>query len=133
MDQVIRQMENVFETIDGSISTKYYKNMMRKLINNFSHKCTKLILDGKDRDNYLTPRRWEDLKETMRVEEYFQKSKKGKKARDNVKDRFIFGHGGWRANQNMFVSIWIFLSNIYYGIFVNALCYITFLFVYMSN
>ena len=32
VDQVIRQMENVFETVDGRISTKYYKNGMRKLI-----------------------------------------------------------------------------------------------------
>ena len=59
---------------------------MRKLINNFRHKCIKLILDGKDRDINLNPKQWEDLKETMRVEEYFQKSTKGKKARDNVKD-----------------------------------------------
>ena len=56
VDQVIRQMENVFETVNGRISTKYYKNKMRKLINNFRHKCRKLILDGKDRDNNLTPR-----------------------------------------------------------------------------
>ena len=65
--------------------------MMRKLINNFRHKCKKLILDGKDRDNYLTPRWWEDLKETMHAEEYFQKSTKGKKERDNVKVGFILG------------------------------------------
>ena len=108
VDQVIQQMKNVFENVGGRISTKYYKNMMRKLINNFSYKCRKLILDGKYRDNYLTPRQWEDLKETMCVEEYFQKSTKGKKARNNVKDRFILGYGGWRAIQNMFVSIWIF-------------------------
>ena len=73
----------------------------------------------------------------MRAEEYFQKSTEGKEARDNVKDQFILGHGGWRANQNMFVSIWIFVEYIVYGnfasIFVNTLCYIAFLFVYMSN
>ena len=81
---------------------------MRKLINNFRHKCRKLILDGKDKGGCLTPRQWEDLKETMCVGEYFQKSTKGKKERDNVKDQFILGHGGWWANQNMFVSLCIF-------------------------
>ena len=65
-------------------------------------------MDGKYRDNYLNPIQWEDLKETMRAKENFQKSKKGKKERDNAKDRFILGRGGWRANQNMFVSIWNF-------------------------
>ena len=55
-DQVIQQMENVFETIGGRISTKYYKNKRRKLINNFRNKCRKLILDGKDRDICLNPR-----------------------------------------------------------------------------
>ena len=94
-DEVIQQLENVFETVGGSIYTKYYKKKMRKLINNFRHKCRKLILDGKYRDNYLNPIQWEDLKETMRAKEYFQKSTKGKKARDNVKDRFILGRGGW--------------------------------------
>ena len=56
VDQFIQKMENVFENVGGRISTKYYKNMMRKLINNFRHKCKKIILDGKDKDNYLTPR-----------------------------------------------------------------------------
>ena len=28
--QVIRQMENAFGTVGGRISTKYYKNLMRK-------------------------------------------------------------------------------------------------------
>ena len=69
-------MENVFVAVSGRISTKYYKNMMRKLIHNFRHKCRKLILEGKDRDNCLTLEHWEDLKETMYFEEYFQKSTK---------------------------------------------------------
>jgi hypothetical protein len=54
VDLVIRQMENSFETFSGRISTKYYKNRMRKLINNFRHKCRKSILDGKERDKNLT-------------------------------------------------------------------------------
>jgi hypothetical protein len=65
VDLVILQMENSFETFGGRISTKYYKNKMRKLINNFRHKCRKSILDGKERDNNLTPKQWEDLKESM--------------------------------------------------------------------
>ena len=81
---------------------------MRKLISNYRHKCRKSILDGKDRDNSLTPKQWEELKESMRVEEYVQKSTNGKITIDNVRDPFIFGPGGWRGNQNMFVSIWIF-------------------------
>jgi len=78
VDIVIPQMENAFETFGGRISNKYYKNKMRKLINNYRHKCRKSILDGKDRDNNLIPKQWEDLKEGMRVEEYVQKSTKGK-------------------------------------------------------
>ena len=108
VDIVIQQMENAFESFGGRISTKYYKKKMRKLINNYRHKCRKSILDGKDRDSSLTPKQWAELKESMRVEEYVQKSSKGKIARDNVKDPFVFGRGGWRANQNTFVSIWIF-------------------------
>jgi hypothetical protein len=56
VDLVILQIENAFETFGGRISTKYYKNRMRKLINNFRHKCGKSILDGKERDNSLTPK-----------------------------------------------------------------------------
>lgn len=55
MDVVIQQMENAFETFGGGISNKYYKRRMRKLINNYRHKCKTLILDGKDRDNSLLP------------------------------------------------------------------------------
>jgi hypothetical protein len=47
VDLVISQMKNSFDTFCGRISTKYYKNKMRKLIKNFRHKCTKSILDGK--------------------------------------------------------------------------------------
>ena len=65
----------------------------------------KLILDGKDRDSCLTLRWWEDLKETMCAEDNCQRNTKGKKTRDNVKDRFILGRCGWQANQNMFVII----------------------------
>jgi hypothetical protein len=108
VDLVIQKMENSFENFGGRISTKYYKKIMRKMINNFRHKCKKSILDGKERDISLTPKQWEDLKEIMCVEEYVQKSTKGKITRDNVRDQFILDCGGWRANKNMFVSIWIF-------------------------
>jgi hypothetical protein len=94
VDQVIQQMENVFETIGGRISTKYYKQRMRILMNNFRHKCRKLILDGKDRESSLTPKQWEDLKETMCFEYYLAKSTRGKKERDLVKVRYIYGRGG---------------------------------------
>jgi len=110
VDLVIRQMENAFETYGGRITIKYYKIRMRKLINNFRHKCRKSILDGKERDSSLTPKQWEELKESMCAEEYVQRSKKGKMARYNVKDQFIMGRGGWRSNQNMFVSISFFCS-----------------------
>ena len=56
VDLVIRQMENAFETYGGRITIKYYKIRMRKLINNFRHKSRKSILDGKERDNNLTPK-----------------------------------------------------------------------------
>ena len=48
-------------------------------MNNFRHKCRKLIFDGKDRDNSLTPKKWEDLKESMCAEEFLAKSARGKK------------------------------------------------------
>jgi len=48
-DQEIQQMENVFETIGGRISTN--KQRKRIVMNNFRHKCRKLILDGKDRES----------------------------------------------------------------------------------
>jgi len=56
VDLVIRQMENSFETFGGRITTKYYKFRMRKLINNFMPKCRKSILDGKEKDNSVTPK-----------------------------------------------------------------------------
>ena len=59
---------------------------MRKLINNFRHKCIKLILDGKDMDINLNPKQQEDLQESMHIEEYMEKSTKGKEARDDAKD-----------------------------------------------
>jgi hypothetical protein len=108
VDRVIQQMEDAFETVGGRISTKYYKHRMRKLINNFRYTCRKLILDGKDRDCSLTPKQWEDLKESMCVEGWLEKSKSEKKSRDNVRTRIIIGWGGLRAKEHMFVSIWIF-------------------------
>jgi hypothetical protein len=63
VDQVIQKMENIFETVCGRISTKYYKLRMRILMNNFRHKCKKLILDGKDREILLTPKPWEYFNE----------------------------------------------------------------------
>lgn len=65
VDQVIQQMEIFFETIGGRISSKYYKRRMKILMNNFRHKCRKLILDGKYRESSLNPKQWEDLKESM--------------------------------------------------------------------
>ena len=56
VDLVIQQMENVFDTVGGRISIKYYKYLLRVLMNNFRHKCRKLILDGKDRESSLTPK-----------------------------------------------------------------------------
>ena len=56
VDLVIQQMENVFEIVGGRISIKYYKYRMRILMNNFKHKCRKLILDGKDRESIFTPK-----------------------------------------------------------------------------
>ena len=78
-------MENVFETVGGRISVKYYKYRMRVLMNNFGHKCRKLILDGKYRESSLTPKQWEYLKESMCAEEFLVKSVRGKKIRDFVK------------------------------------------------
>ena len=40
----------------------------------------RLILDGKDRESSLTPKKWEDLKESMCAEEVLAKSARGKKA-----------------------------------------------------
>ena len=79
VDLVIQQMENDFETVGGRISIKYYKYRMRILINNFRHKCKKLILDGKDRESILTPKQWEYLKESMCPEDFLEKSARGKK------------------------------------------------------
>ena len=87
-------MENVFETIGGRISIKYYKHKMRILMNNFRHKCRKLILDGKDRESSLTPKQWEYSKESMYVEEYLEKSIREKKAGKHVKDQYFLGWGG---------------------------------------
>ena len=84
-------MKNSFETYGGRITTKYYKIRKRKLINNFRHKCRKSILDGKERDNSLTPKQWEELKETMYSQEYFPKRTISKKARNNVKASYSFG------------------------------------------
>ena len=56
VDRVIQQMKNSFETVGGKISTKYYKQRMRKLVNNFRYKCRQLILDGKERERNLTPK-----------------------------------------------------------------------------
>ena len=85
VDLVIQQMENAFQTVGGRISIKYYKYLMRVLMNNFRHKCRKLILDGKDREISLTPIQWEDLKESMCDEDFLAKSARGKKGRDIVK------------------------------------------------
>jgi len=122
VDLVIRQMENAFETYGGRITTKCYKIRMRKLINNFRHKCRKSILDGKERDSSLTPKQWEELKESLRAEEYLQRSEKGKMARDNVRDQFIMGRGGWRSNQHIFVSILFFCSIHYVCHFCKYIC-----------
>jgi len=108
VDLVIQQMENVFETVGGRISVKYYKYRMRVLMNNFRHKCRKLILDGKDRESSLTPKQWEDLKESMHDEDFLEKSARGKKGRNLVKDRYFLGRGGLRAKQHICVSIWCF-------------------------
>jgi hypothetical protein len=72
-------MKNVFKTIGGRIYTKYYKQRIGILMNNFRHKCKKLILDGKDRENSLTPKEWEVLKENMSYKDYLAKSTREKK------------------------------------------------------
>lgn len=66
---------------------------MRFLMNNFRQKCRKLILDGNNRESILTPKQWEDLKESVRAEEYLEKSIRVKKAREHVKDRYFLGRG----------------------------------------
>ena len=108
VDLVIQQMENVFETVGGRISVKYYKYRMRVLMNNFRHKCRKLILDGNDRESSLTPKQWEYLKESMSDEDFLEKSARGKKGRNLVKDRYFLGRGGLRDKQHICVSIWCF-------------------------
>ena len=77
-------------------------------MNNFRHKCRKLILDGKDRESSLTPKQWEYLKEIMCAKEFLEKSARGKKGRDLVKGRYFLGWGGLRAKQQICVSIWCF-------------------------
>ena len=72
-------MENPIETIGGRISTKYYKQRMIILMNNFKHKCRKLILDGKNKDRSLNPSQWEDLKESIHSEDYQQIIQEGRK------------------------------------------------------
>ena len=52
-------------------------------------------MDGKERDNNFTPKEWEELKESLCVEEYVQRSEKGKMEKYNVRGQFIMGHGGW--------------------------------------
>jgi len=85
VDQAIQKMENVIETIGGRISTKYYKQRMVILMNNFRHKCKKLILDRKYRESSLTPKEWEYLKETLCSEDYLETSTRGKKSIDILK------------------------------------------------
>ena len=56
-------MENSFETIGGRISIKCYNHRMIILMNKFRHKCKKLILDGKDRDEIsFSAKQWEYFK-----------------------------------------------------------------------
>ena len=110
VDLVIQQMENIFETDGGRISIKYYKYRMRILMNNFRHKCKKLILDGKDRESSLTPKQWEDLKESMRAVDFLEKSARGKKGRNLVKDHYFLGRGGLRTKQHICVSICFFVE-----------------------
>ena len=109
-DLMIQHMENVFETIGGRIFVKYYKYRMRILMNNFRHKCRKLILDGKYRESSLTPKQWEYLKESMCAEEFLAKSARGKKGRYLVKARYFLGRGGLRDKQYICVSIWFFVE-----------------------
>ena len=51
----------------------------------------RLILDGKYRESSLTPKPWEYLKEGMCIEEFFQKSVRGKKGRHLLKARYFLG------------------------------------------
>lgn len=112
VESVIQKMENVFDTIGGQISRKYYKHKMRLLMNNFRYMCRKAIMEGKESlDNTLSPKQWEKLKESMHSEEYLTKSNKGKRARDSVKAEYTFGRGGLQAKINKFgVSVWLFGS-----------------------
>ena len=77
-------------------------------MNNFRHKCRKLILDGKDRESIFTPKQWEDLKERMCAKYFLENSARGKKGRDLVKDRYFLGWGELRDKQHICVSIWFF-------------------------
>ncbi len=78
VDIVIQQMENAFESFGGRISTKYYKKKMRKLTNNYRHKCRKSILDGKDRDISLTPKQWAELRKVCMLKSMRKRGQKGR-------------------------------------------------------
>jgi len=107
-------MENYFEIVGGQISRKYYKSYMRLLMNNYRYNCRKLIIKGKDRKkSTLSPKQWEELKETMHSEAYFTNRNKGMKARDNERAPYTFGRGGLqdkREKMTVSVSFWLNLN-----------------------
>ena len=95
---VIQKMENAFDIIGAQISRRHYKNKIRLLMNNFRYHCRKLIIEGKEKsDSTLSLKKWEELKESMRSEEYLTKSNRGKRARDSVRAEYTYGRGGLQA------------------------------------
>ena len=61
-------------------------------MNNFRHNCRKIILDGKDKgDSTISSKQWEELKETMRYQEYLTKRTRVRKTRNNLKATYYFG------------------------------------------
>ena len=65
-------------------------------------------MNVKYRETSLNPKQLEYLKESMCVEEFLEKSARGKKGRDLVKGQYFLGRGGLRAKQDICVSIWFF-------------------------
>ena len=60
-------------------------------MNNYRHTCKKIITEEKERtDSTLTPKQWNELKESMCSEDFLTKSTRGKKARNNVKVPYVF-------------------------------------------
>ena len=62
----------------------------------------------------MNPKQWEDLKESMHDEYFLEKSARGQKGRNLVKDRYFLGRGGLRAKQHMCKYMVFFLNSVHF-------------------